>query len=157
VEVTARLAVESDLPCLIPIVEQGLAAAEGERGAELWLLEDAPRPPLAAALEHLLADTAAAVIAGCVDAVPVGVLLIARRELVDGRGIARVSFVFVDPRARDVGVGEALIGAATTWALASGCVGLDGLALPGDRHTKNLYERSGLTARLITVHRDLRP
>ena len=67
------------------------------------------------------------------------------------------SFVFVDPRARDVGVGEALIGAATTWALASGCVGLDGLALPGDRHTKNLYERSGLTARLITVHRDLRP
>ena len=156
-EVTARLAVEADLPCLVPLVEQGIAVAEGERGAELWLLEDAPRPPVQEALEHQLAEATAGVIAGCVDDVPVGVLLIDRRVLIDGRAIARVSFVFVHPRARDVGVGEALVGAATAWALASGCVGLDGLALPGDRRTKNLYERSGLTARQITVHRELRP
>ena len=156
-EVTARPAVEADLPLLVPLVEEGIAMVRGQRGAELWLLEDAPRPPLLATLSRQLDQPAHGVIAGCVDDVPVGVLLIDRRVLIDGRSIARVSFVFVDPRAREVAVGEALIGAATTWALASGCVGLDGLALPGDRHIKNLYERSGLTARQITVHRELRP
>ena len=28
-------------------------------------------------------------------------------------------------------------------------------ALPGDRDTKNLYERAGITARLITTFREL--
>ena len=32
---------------------------------------------------------------------------------------------------------------------------LEGHALPGDRETKNLYERAGITARLITVSRRL--
>ena len=153
----ARAAVEADLSLLVSLVAEGIATVQGERGAELWLLEDAPRPPLLETLARRLDQPAHRVIAGCVDDVPVGVLLIDRRVLIDGRSIARVSFVFVDPGARDVGVGEALIGAATAWGLASGCVGLDGLALPGDRHVKNLYERSGLTARQITVYRELRP
>ena len=155
-EVTARVAVEADLPSLAPLVAEGVAAVEGERGAQLWLLEHGPRPPFAEDLERRSYDPAANVIAGCVDGVPVGVLLIDRRVLVDGRALARVTFVFVHPRAREIGVGEALIAAATDWALASDCVGIDGLALPGDRRTKNLYERSGMTAREITVHRELR-
>ena len=32
---------------------------------------------------------------------------------------------------------------------------LEGEALPGDRETKNLYERAGITARLITVSKSL--
>ena len=154
-EVTARVAVEADLPALVPLVAEGLAAVEGERGAQLWLLEHAPCRPLDEALERQRSDPAADVIAGCVDGVPVGVLLIDRRDLVDGRSLARMTFVFVHPRAREIGVGEALIDAACDWALASGCIGIDGLALPGDRRTKNLYERSGMTAREITVHREL--
>ena len=96
-------------------------------------------------------------LAGCVDGVPVGVLLVDRRPLEDGRQVARVSLVYVDADARGIGVGESLLDAATAWALEAGCVGLDGLALPGDRETKNLYERAGMSARLITVYRDLAP
>jgi GNAT superfamily N-acetyltransferase len=155
-EVTARVAVEADVPALVPLVAEGIAAVEGERGAELWLLEHAPRAPLDAALHDLRSNPATEVIAGCVDGVPVGVLVIERRDLVDGRSIARITLVFVHPRAREIGVGEALIGAASGWAEAAGCIGIDGLALPGDRRTKNLYERSGMTAREITVHRELR-
>ena len=54
-------------------------------------------------------------------------------------------------------LGEALIDAAAAWARSAGCTGLDGLALPGDRHVKNLYERSGMTARELTTFRELRP
>ena len=40
-------------------------------------------------------------------------------------------------------------------AVEAGASVLEGQALPGDRETKNLYERAGITARLITVSRRL--
>ena len=39
------------------------------------------------------------------------------------------------------------------WAHEAGAVGIDALALPGDRATKNFFETAGLTARAILVHR----
>ena len=36
-----------------------------------------------------------------------------------------------------------------------GLAAVEGQALPGDRHTKNLYERAGIVARLITTYRAL--
>ena len=41
------------------------------------------------------------------------------------------------------------------WAKRWGCIGVDSLALPGDRDTKNFFETHGLVARAITVHRTL--
>ncbi len=157
-EVTARLAVEPDLPALVDLVRHASDAASVQRGGELWLFEQAPREPLADTLAAgLAADGRHAVLAGCVDGVPVGVMVVDRRALDDGREVARVSLVFVTAGARGIGVGEALLDAATDWAREAGCVGLDGLALPGDRETKNLYERAGMSARLITVYRELAP
>ena len=40
-------------------------------------------------------------------------------------------------------------------ARQAGAEGIDSLALPGDRATKNFFERFGLTARAIVVHRSL--
>ena len=42
-------------------------------------------------------------------------------------------------------------------ARAADAVGIDALALPGDRETKNFFETFGLKARAIVVHRSLRP
>ena len=42
---------------------------------------------------------------------------------------------------------------SSTGAAAQGCFGVDSLALPGDRHTKNFFESFGLVARAIVVHR----
>jgi hypothetical protein len=37
----------------------------------------------------------------------------------------------------------------------AGAIGIDALALPGDRATKNFFETFGLKARAIVVHRSL--
>jgi GNAT superfamily N-acetyltransferase len=73
---------------------------------------------------------------------------------VDGP-IAHVDQVYVTSDARELGFGDALLEAATDAARATGATVLEGHALPGDRETKNLYERAGITARLITVSRRL--
>ena len=65
--------------------------------------------------------------------------------------------LYVEPGARGVGVGEAVMDAVVTWSESKGCRGIDGFALPGDRETKNFFERFGLTARAILVHRSLLP
>ena len=69
--------------------------------------------------------------------------------------IAIVEQVFVTHDARTLGVGDALVSAIIYWAKSNSFKSLDALALPGDRETKNLYERSGLVARLITVTKKL--
>ena len=56
--------------------------------------------------------------------------------------------VYVDAAARSLGVGAALLRAAVA---RHGADRLDALSLPGDRLTKNLYERAGLKARLIVA------
>lgn len=52
---------------------------------------------------------------------------------------------------REVGFGDWLLEAALAGARLHGCEVLEGTALPGDRATKNLYERAGIKARKITV------
>ena len=69
--------------------------------------------------------------------------------------IATVEQVYVIPDARELGFGDALLEAATAAAVDAGAHVIEGFALPGDRDTKNLYERAGITARLITVSRRL--
>lgn len=64
---------------------------------------------------------------------------------------------FVEPDFRGVGAGDALIEHFVSAARASGAVRVGGSALPGDRATKNLFERNGLVARLILVERELGP
>lgn len=65
--------------------------------------------------------------------------------------IAVVRQVYVQPEARELGFGDALLEAARHEAQRHGCSALEGFALPGDRDTKNLYERAGITARKIIV------
>ena len=48
-----------------------------------------------------------------------------------------------------------MMDAVLTWCAERGSGGIDAIALPGDRATKNFFERFGLTARAIVVHRVL--
>ena len=54
-----------------------------------------------------------------------------------------------------MGIGEAMMDELVAWCAAAGCTGVDSLALPGDRHTKNFFESFGLVARAIVVHKVL--
>ncbi len=77
------------------------------------------------------------------------------KNLDDGGRIAELQALYVMPGARGVGVGESLMEAVLAWAEASGAEGVDSVALPGDRATKNFFEQFGLKARAILVHRSL--
>jgi GNAT superfamily N-acetyltransferase len=61
----------------------------------------------------------------------------------------------VTPDARRRGIGRRLLDGCLEWMGERGCDGVDGVALPGDRATKNFYEASGFKARLLTMHRPL--
>jgi len=67
--------------------------------------------------------------------------------------VVRVDQVWVTPEARELGFGDELLATAIDAARQRGAVAVEGQALPGDRHTKNLYERAGIVARLITTFR----
>jgi GNAT superfamily N-acetyltransferase len=66
--------------------------------------------------------------------------------------LGRITDLFVEPGARAVGVGEALMDALLPWFRARECRGVDATALPGNRETKNFFEMSGFTARLLVMH-----
>jgi GNAT superfamily N-acetyltransferase len=88
---------------------------------------------------------------GLFDEVVVG--LAAGRVAVDR--IGHVDCCYVETGARGVGVGESLIGGLLGWFGEQGCTGVDALALPGDRSTKQLLESAGFKARLLVLHRRL--
>ncbi len=75
----------------------------------------------------------------------------------DEAPVAVIRELWVDPRARRIGMGTALLERACDAALEHGCGGVDSLALPGDRATKNFFENHSMVARAIVVHRGLLP
>lgn len=78
-------------------------------------------------------------------------------HLVEGqtRHVGRIDCCYVEPGARQVGVGGALINGLLDWFTERGCSDVDSVALPGDRATKQLLETAGFRARLLVLHRSL--
>lgn len=66
-----------------------------------------------------------------------------------------VTHVFVDPSAREIGLGDSLMIFAMEEVVRHGGTWLGGQALPGDRAMKNLFERHGLVAQTIWVGKNL--
>lgn len=108
-----------------------------QRGGPRWLADHPARTWAAAGSLVWVAH---------IDDVIVGYLV----ATVDG-ALARIVEVYVTPAARELGFGDELLAAAVAAARTAGATTLDGETLPGDRGTKNLYERAGIKARLITV------
>ena len=89
---------------------------------------------------------------GTYDGAPVGLAEICAVSL-NGVRVAVFEVLYVEPEARGVGVGEALVDQATAWAVEQGCDGSDVVVLPGSRATKSFLEGAGFKARLIVMHR----
>ncbi len=98
----------------------------------------------------LVGDLARPVWVATFDDAVVGYLELELRD-----GVADVRQVYVDPEARELGFGDAMLAAAMQAGREAGCAVVEGTALPGDRQTKNLYERAGITARKIVVSKPL--
>lgn len=94
------------------------------------------------------------VVVGTLDGVVVGYGT-ARLDRVGDERLGVIGELFVEPDARGVGVGEAIMGEVVSWCRRAGCTGMDGSALPGDRIAKGFFESHGFTARLLVMHRRL--
>lgn len=97
------------------------------------------------------------VVVGTLDGQVVGYVAARVEELLGGERLGVIQEVYVEPDARGVGVGEAMMEAVTAWCRGVGCTALDGSALPGDRTAKAFFESHGFTARLVVMHRRLLP
>jgi GNAT superfamily N-acetyltransferase len=122
----------------------------------VFLAHEGRAEPYEAGLAVELDDPDRIVLAGVIDEAVIGFAAAALVDLRDGTRLAVIGDLFVEPGAREVGVGEALMDALVEWSRAMGCDGVDATALPGNRHTKNFFETNGFTARLLVMHRRLR-
>ena len=155
----ARPGVPGDLPAVLHLARQGIAELAPNRGGAVWRQREARPEPLDAELTHLLSgqrDDALAVV-GTIDDTVVGYGTMTLDPMHDGELLAVISDLYVDPEARGIGVGEAMMDLLVARAREAGAIGVDAIALPGDRHTKNFFETFGLVARAILVHKSLRP
>ena len=103
-----------------------------------------------------LGDDATVTWMGLIGTVPVGLAVAGLVPQRDGTGRAVVETIYVEPEARAVGVGTALMRVVRAWAIEHDAVAIDATVLPGDRASKNFFERHGLVARAITVRAPLR-
>jgi ribosomal protein S18 acetylase RimI-like enzyme len=148
----ARPVRAEELPLVASLARRARAELEPTRGGEIWALRDAARDP-----EQALADALGRedhlVLVGTIDDAVVGYSVVHIEALPNGDRLGLLTDLYVEPDARQVGVGEALMNAVLEWCREKGCRGLDSLALPGNRAAKNFFESFGLTARQILVHR----
>lgn len=124
------------------------AAVDGQRGGARWLIE---HPEVGDGWPERSAELGVDIVVAHIDDIIVGFLV----AKLGGDHIVRVDQVWVDPEARENGFGDALLAAVIARAVDNGAVAVEGQSLPGDRHTKNLYERAGIVARLITTYKTL--
>ena len=154
-EVSARFATEDDLPMLGELATAAIEELTAHRGGAVWRRERARTLPPDESLAADLADADARVVVGTIDGVPVGYGVLRIETLRDGSRLGLIPDLFTLEGARGVSVGEEVMNALIDAASDAGCFGVDSLALPGDRHTKNFFESFGLVARGILVHRSL--
>ncbi len=107
-------------------------------------------------LLEALADADRLVVVGTLDTVEVGFAL-ARCAVVGLTPIGIVDALYVEPAARQVSVGEAMVDAIVEWCERRGCRGVDAPALPGSRPAKAFFEDHGFVTRLLVMHRPLTP
>ena len=95
------------------------------------------------------------VVVGTIHDVIIGFGVVEVEGLADGTTLGVITELYVDPGARAVGVGEAMMSALLTYCVERDCFGVDARVLPGHREAKNFFEESGFTARSITMYHGL--
>jgi GNAT superfamily N-acetyltransferase len=151
----ARPATHADVGRLVVLSRQAADELTPMRGGALWSARDARPEPLDVAFPELLDRDDTCVVAGTIDTVVIGFGVGRLEPLRDGRLLGIIDELFVEPEARSIGVGDAVVEVLLDFFNAHGCIGADALALPGNRATKNFFEQHGFVARSLVMHRNL--
>jgi len=150
-----RPATDADLPRLAELAWAAIAELTPMRGGAVWAAREARPEPVEESLKAWLTDEETRLIVGTIDDVPIGYAAVHIEVLHDGSRLGVIDDIFVEEGARSVGVGEAMINDLIEWCGRRGCSGMDAMALPGHRATKNFFEESGFTARKLVMHHRL--
>ncbi len=150
-----RPATEADVARLAELAAQAVDELREGRGGAVWARHAARRAPFDDELRAELRDDQRRVVVSTLDDTVMGYGVAHVEVLADGGRLGVVDDLYTDPGCRELGLAECAMQALIDWCTAEGCFGVDSLALPGDRHTKNFFERFGLVARAIIVHRPL--
>jgi len=147
----ARLATVADVPDIEWVALQVLEEQQSVRGGSLFQRREA----VTALADISLAVSDDTAVVGTYDDVVLGYGIAVIEALADGSRLGRIQALAVQADARGSGIGEAIMNLMLERLTESGCFGVDSIALPGDRNTKNFFESFGLKARMLIVHRDL--
>lgn len=154
----ARPAVREDAEACAALCRSALEELQAQRGGALFTRRESGLVAKAllrpGGLDGLLAGPRRRVLVGTIEGTVVG-LAVAHLDDVGESALGMVDGCYVEPGARGVGVGRALVEALMAWFSSVSCRGVDVTALPGDRRTKNFFEAAGFKARLITMHKTL--
>ncbi len=154
-QVSVRPARSEDLDRLVSLYR--LLEAEMVALEEMWPIADGLPEPLEESLTAEIRSDDSVFLLGLVDGHPFG-FLIARVEgllpQASGERIGAIRFVFVDHGARQISVGEHMLGAALDELRGRGITRFDAHVLPGHRLVKNFFESGGFSARSIVMHND---
>ena len=154
-KMSVRQAKLEDAPELARLRHLACEHIAQQRGGAVALLSEFPeQDSLKASLEPG-SDTERLFIIALIGNTPVGYCSAAITQLEQGYALCRISELFVESPAQEIGMGALLLQFTTQWAVERQCAGIDATVMPGDRETKNFFETFGLVARAITVHQDL--
>jgi GNAT superfamily N-acetyltransferase len=140
----------------LELAQEFVAGLGSQRGGPLLLADAGLASEDVTGLEWfttLLEDPDGKLMMGTLDGAVCGMGMGHIVSLPDGRPLGHLDVCYVEPDARGVGLGRLLLDGVVGWFTDRGCVGVDGLALPGDREAKNFFEAAGFKARLLTMHR----
>lgn len=150
-----RPATEADLARLSELAAAAVEELRAGRGGAVWARHTARQPPFEDELARQLRADDHHLLVGTVDDTVMAYGVARVEELPDHSRLGVVTDLYTEPGCRELGIGEVMMQALLDWCGEQGCFGVDSLALPGDRHTKNFFESFGLVARAIIVHRTL--
>lgn len=151
--ISARPAVADDVPRLAELCRRNQAEIGAqERGGAVFVAREARPEPVEASLLSGVQEPDSTVVVGTIDGTPIGYATGRTEALRNGATLGVIDDLYVEEEARSVGVGEAMMDVLLDWFRSQGCAGVDSMALPGARATKNFFEESGFTARLLVMH-----
>ena len=153
VDEAVRVAAVDDVDAVVELELESRSRLPDVRGGVSWLSDNAALDASAIA-DRLTTPDRDLVLVGELDHVVLG-FATATISLRPSGAVCELTRLYVSPGARELGLGELMLEAATEWARSRGCAAIESNALPGDRETKNLFERFGMKARLLVVHRSL--
>lgn len=151
-EEACRPAVAADLRRLAELNRAVIEELAPMRGGAVWKAREARQEPLEDGLADLLEDPSVRVVVSTIDGAVVGYAVVRLEHLADGSVLGVIDDIFVEEGARQVGLGELMIDDLMAWCEERKCIGMDAMALPGHRATKNFFEESGFTARQLVMH-----